>query len=84
MDVPNIKLNDGNFIPQVGLGLWKVKDQADFETAFKAGIDAGYRHFDSAQAYDNEQYLGEAVQASKLDRKKTVHYHQNCRAALWL
>jgi diketogulonate reductase-like aldo/keto reductase len=70
MNVPDIKLNDGNSIPQVGLGLWKVKDKAEFDLAFKAGIDAGYRHFDSAQAYDNEHFLGEAWNSSGLKREE--------------
>lgn len=67
--VPNITLNDGNKIPQIGLGLWQVKDKADFKTAFQTAIDAGYRHFDSAQAYGNEQMLGEAWNKSGLKRK---------------
>lgn len=70
MNVPSLDLNDGHKIPQVGLGLWQVKDQAEFNTSFKAGIDAGYRHFDSAQAYDNEQFLGAAWQNSGLPREE--------------
>lgn len=68
MTTPKLLLNDGQMIPQVGLGLWKVKDQAQFNTAFDAAIEAGYRHFDSAQAYDNEHMLGEAWQRSGLKR----------------
>jgi diketogulonate reductase-like aldo/keto reductase len=68
MTIPAIELPDGNKIPQIGLGLWKVKDQAEFNTAFEAGIAAGYRHFDSAQAYDNEQFLGEAWRDSGFKR----------------
>lgn len=68
MNVPNIALNDGNQIPQIGLGFWQVKDQAEFNTAFNTGIEVGYRHFDSAQAYENEQYLGEIWQKSGVPR----------------
>lgn len=68
MSVPIIKLNDGNQIPQVGLGFWQVKDEAEFNTAFETGIAVGYRHFDSAQAYDNEQFLGAAWKKSGLQR----------------
>src|SRR5438105_815400 len=70
MSVPDIKLNDGNTIPQVGLGVWQVRDQDEFNTAFDAAIKAGYRHIDTAQAYDNEQYLGEAWQKSGLKRQE--------------
>jgi diketogulonate reductase-like aldo/keto reductase len=68
MKIPDIKLNDGKTIPQIGLGLWQVKDKAEFDTAFKAGLSAGYRHFDSAQAYNNEHFLGEAWQNSGVKR----------------
>jgi diketogulonate reductase-like aldo/keto reductase len=70
MSIPSIKLNDGKQIPQIGLGLWKVKNKAQFDAAFEAGLSAGYRHFDSAQAYDNEQFLGEAWQNSGLKREE--------------
>lgn len=69
MKIPDIKLAGGNTIPQIGLGLWKVKDQSEFKTSFEAGIKAGYRHFDSAQAYHNEQFLGEAWRKSSLERQ---------------
>ena len=70
MSLPSIKLSDGHEIPQVGLGLWQVKDAAAFNAAFKAAIDAGYRHFDSAQFYDNEDLLGAAVQQMGLNREE--------------
>ena len=67
--VPYIKLNDGHKIPQIGLGLWQVKDQTVFDDAFAAAVEAGYRHFDSAQAYHNEQLLGAAWQRHGLKRE---------------
>jgi diketogulonate reductase-like aldo/keto reductase len=70
MTVPKVKLNEGKSIPQVGLGLWKVKSQADFNRAFEAALTEGYRHFDTAQAYQNEQYLGEAWQKSGMKREE--------------
>jgi diketogulonate reductase-like aldo/keto reductase len=66
---PYIKLNDGNSIPQVGLGLWQVKDEADFMSSFNSAVDAGYRHFDTAQVYGNEIMLGKALESSGLKRK---------------
>lgn len=68
MSVPIIELPDGNQMSQIGLGLWQVKDQHEFDKAFEAGFKTGYRHFDSAQAYENEQYLGEAWKKSGLSR----------------
>lgn len=70
MAVPQLELADGHSIPQVGLGLWRVKDPADFTTAFKTAVEAGYRHFDSAQAYDNEHLLGQAWRQSGLKREE--------------
>src|SRR5665213_1619680 len=70
MDVPKLKFSSGYEIPQIGLGFWQVKDQTDFNTAFQAGINAGYRHFDTAQAYDNEQFLGNAWQKTGLKRNE--------------
>lgn len=67
--IPSIKLTNGRTIPQVGLGLWKIKDQAQFNTAFGAAIAAGYSHFDTAQLYENEQFLGEAWHTAGLKRE---------------
>lgn len=61
MNIPKIKMADGQEIPQIGLGLWKLTDEELFSNAFKAAIDVGYRHFDTAQAYGNENLVGKAV-----------------------
>lgn len=70
MTVPELELVDKHRIPQIALGLWKNKDPDEFATAFDAAVKAGYRHFDSAQAYDNEQFLGKAWQNSRLKREE--------------
>ena len=67
MNVPTIPLGE-YVIPQVGLGVWKVETEAQFKAAFTTAIEAGYRHFDSAQAYNNEQMLGAAWKDSGLTR----------------
>lgn len=68
MPIPTIKLNDGHSIPQIALGLWKVTDEAEFNTMFDAAVAAGYRHFDTAQAYNNEQFVGSAIKRHGLKR----------------
>jgi diketogulonate reductase-like aldo/keto reductase len=68
MSVPTIKLADGNSIPQLGLGTWQVTDPAVYDTSFEAAVTAGYRHFDTAQAYHNEQFLGRSWTSSGLKR----------------
>jgi len=70
MKIPSVKLPGSNSIPQIGLGLWQVKDQSEFKTSFEAGLKYGYRHFDSAQAYVNEQFLGEAWKQSGHGREE--------------
>jgi len=70
MKIPSIKLSDGQELPQIGLGLWQIKDQAQFNTGFEVAIAAGYRHFDTAQLYENEQFLGAAWQTSGLKREE--------------
>jgi D-xylose reductase len=45
--VPNIKLNSGHNMPQVGFGLWKVANNIAADTVYSA-IKAGYRLFDGA------------------------------------
>lgn len=68
MSVPSLKLNDGCSIPQIGLGLWQIRDEAEFKTSFETAVQAGYRHFDSAQVYDNEHLLGQAWKAGSVPR----------------
>lgn len=67
MPVPDLPLNDGGTIPQLGLGFWQV-DPAGAEAVAAAGIRAGYRLLDTAQGYHNEEGVGRAVAASGLPR----------------
>src|SRR5918911_2699513 len=65
--VPNITLNDGNTIPQVGFGVFLI-EPADTAKAVSEALEIGYRHIDTAEMYGNEREVGEAVRASGLDR----------------
>ena len=47
MPVPNIKLNSGHDMPQVGFGLWKLANDIAADTVYNA-IKEGYRLFDGA------------------------------------
>jgi 2,5-diketo-D-gluconate reductase A len=68
MAAPFITLNDGNSIPQVGLGVWQTPPE-DTERAVATALDAGYRHIDTAAAYGNEREVGSAVAKSGLPRE---------------
>lgn len=67
--IPDVRLKDGDAIPQVGLGLWKVTDQNEFRQSVEAAIKAGYRHFDTAQAYGNEQMLPAVLKQLHIKRE---------------
>ncbi|RDL42437.1 putative D-xylose reductase [Venustampulla echinocandica] len=60
MTVPNIKLNNGHSMPQVGFGLWKVANETCADTVYNA-IKVGYRLLDGACDYGNEKEAGEGV-----------------------
>jgi 2,5-diketo-D-gluconate reductase A len=65
--VPNIELNDGNSIPQLGFGVFQIPPEETAEAVTRA-LETGYRHIDTAQMYGNEREVGEAVRASGVDR----------------
>jgi 2,5-diketo-D-gluconate reductase A len=63
----SVTLNDGNSIPSVGFGVYKISP-ADTEQAVRTALAAGYRHIDTAALYGNEREVGRAVAASGLPR----------------
>ena len=64
-----MKMNDGYRIPVVGLGTWKSEPGEATYKAVLDSINAGYRHIDTARAYDNEADVGRAVQDADINRK---------------
>ena len=50
-------------IPQIGFGLWKIAPE-DCEASIVEAVRAGYRHFDSAADYGNEQAVGRGIKAA--------------------
>lgn len=62
------KLNDGNFIPAVGFGVFLVPNDGSTYTAVSEALKAGYRHIDTAAAYFNEEEVGRAVKDSGIPR----------------
>src|SRR3989338_10718368 len=67
---PNIELSSKTNIPQLGFGTWLIKDETECKNAVRAAVEAGYRHFDTAQIYENEQFVGQALTESAVSRKE--------------
>lgn len=63
-----LDLADGNRMPQEGFGLYKVDGQETMNASIKSAYDAGYRLFDTAQLYGNEQEVGTAFKELGIPR----------------
>jgi len=65
-----IALNDGNKIPQFGLGVYQVPEGEATINAVKTALEMGVRHIDTAHAYQNERSVGRAVKESGIPREE--------------
>jgi diketogulonate reductase-like aldo/keto reductase len=63
----NYTLSNGVAIPKLGLGTWFIKNK-DVVQAVKDAAKIGYRHIDTAQAYQNESGVGEGIRACGVNR----------------
>ena len=68
MTVPTITLNDGVQIPQLGYGVWRVKND-DVVAPVLTALEVGYRHIDTAAVYGNEEGVGRALAESGVPRQ---------------
>lgn len=70
-DVKNLQdcytLRNGAEVPCIGFGTWKMPDEIARDTV-SAAIDIGYRHIDTAGAYQNEKGVGEGIKKSGIKR----------------
>ncbi|MDR0284872.1 MAG: aldo/keto reductase [Propionibacteriaceae bacterium] len=69
MTVPTITLNQGNAIPQLGFGVFKVPPDVT-QGIVEEALAAGYRHLDTAKHYQNEAEVGRAIRASGIPREQ--------------
>jgi diketogulonate reductase-like aldo/keto reductase len=61
-------LADGNEIPLLGLGVWQVPNSNECVDAVRWALELGYRHIDTAQAYGNEESVGQGLRESGVPR----------------
>jgi 2,5-diketo-D-gluconate reductase B len=59
----------GSTVPKLGFGTWEILGR-DCEEAVTDALEIGYRHIDTAQAYDNEAEVGKALAAGGVPRKE--------------
>lgn len=62
-----ILLADGHEIPQIGVGTWTLRDEVARRNVCLA-LQAGFRHIDTAQGYDNEAEVGQGIIDSGVPR----------------
>ena len=65
----SVFLNNDCTMPLLGPGLYKITDDAEAETAITAAVQNGYRLFDTASAYKNEEFVGHALAKCGIPRK---------------
>ncbi|HMH47518.1 MAG TPA: aldo/keto reductase [Solirubrobacteraceae bacterium] len=66
----DLALADGNRIPMLGLGAWQVPNGPECVDAVRWALELGYRHIDTAQAYGNEESVGQALRESGVPREE--------------
>ena len=65
--IPNLTLNDGTSIPQLGFGVFQIPPD-ETASAVRTALEIGYRHIDTAEMYQNEKGVGEGIRDSGIDR----------------
>jgi len=65
-----IALNNGVEMPLLGLGVFQMSDLAECERAVLTALEAGYRLFDTASLYNNEQAVGQALHKGGVPRSE--------------
>ena len=64
------KFSNGIEIPSLGFGVYRVPNEGVTKDCVLKALKAGYRHIDTAQAYHNEEEVGQAIKESGLKREE--------------
>ena len=65
-----VTLNNGVKMPQLGFGVYQIKDPAQCEQAVLDAISTGYRLIDTAASYGNEEAVGSAIRKCGVSREE--------------
>ena len=65
-----MKLSNGILIPAIGYGTWQTPDGDAVKIGIKSAVDYGYRHVDTAAAYENEEGVGKGILESGIAREE--------------
>jgi 2,5-diketo-D-gluconate reductase A len=63
-------LEDGFVIPAIGFGTFDPKGTENTKNAVLTALREGYRYIDTAVAYGNETFVGEAIRESGIPREE--------------
>lgn len=66
----SIEIAPGVSLPRLGLGAWEIDAGSAGERIVASAIEAGYRHVDTAQGYENERAVGAGIRASGVPREE--------------
>jgi diketogulonate reductase-like aldo/keto reductase len=69
-DERTCELGDGRSMPMLGLGVWQVENSREAVDAVRWALEVGYRHIDTAQAYGNEESVGQGLRESGVPREE--------------
>lgn len=75
VETKTIEAVNGVKIPQLGFGVYKIKKKEEFEMSIREAIRVGFRHFDTAKIYGNEQALGTAIEKKVRSPEKNFFYY---------
>lgn len=65
-----VELRNGVKVPALGFGTYKIKSDEEIEETILTALQVGYRHFDTAAIYGNEEGIGKAIKKSGIKREE--------------
>ncbi|MGE4454788.1 MAG: aldo/keto reductase [Sphaerochaeta sp.] len=76
----SLTMNNTMQIPQIGFGTWQINEGREAYESVRYAFEVGYRHIDTASAYENEESVGRAIKESGINREDiflTTKLHNN-------